>query len=116
MEVADIQDKYYQYGEKEIQYLKERDPVLGRLIDGIGMVKREVNPHIFSSLISSIIGQQISTKAAVTVENRLIEAAGEISPENLDKLDPETIQGCGLSLVSFLRPSYIQSFPPHLLP
>lgn len=95
--MANIQNKYYQYGEKEIQYLKERDPVLGRLIDEIGRVEREVNPHVFSSLISSIIGQQISTKAAITVESRLVEAAGGISPENLAQLEPETIQGCGLS-------------------
>ena len=59
--------QYYKYGKKETDYLKERDSKLGREIDRIGIVKREVNPDIFDSLIASIISQQIS-QAAFTVK------------------------------------------------
>lgn len=90
--------KYFKYGNKEMDYLKERDPILGAAIDRIGFVKREVNPDIFSALISSIISQQISTKAAITVKNRLLELVGEIKPENIIKLDLEEIQKCGMSM------------------
>ena len=90
--------KYYKYGKKEIDYLKERDPKLGIEIDKIGMIKREVNSDIFAALISSIISQQISTKAAHTVTNRLIELVGEITPENIVKMEIENIQKCGMSM------------------
>ena len=63
--------QYYKYGKKETDYLKETDYKLGKEIDRIGIVKREVNPDIFDSLIASIISQQISPKATSTIEKRL---------------------------------------------
>lgn len=90
--------QYYKYGKKETDYLKERDSKLGREIDRIGIVKREVNPDIFDSLIASIISQHISTKAAFTVKNRLKESVGEITPETISKLDIESIQLCGMTM------------------
>lgn len=62
------------------------------------MVKRETNPNIFSALISSIISQQISTKAATTVRSRFIELVGEITPENIYNSDLDSIQNCGMTL------------------
>lgn len=92
-----IDIKYYKYGKKEIDYLRKKDPQLKIEIDRIGMIKRKVNPDIFSALISSIIGQQISTKAATTVESRLINLIGGITPENIYKTEIEDIQRCGMS-------------------
>lgn len=90
--------KYYEYGEKEIGYLKKKDPLLGKAIDDIGMIKREVNSDIFSALISSVISQQISTKSALTVKGRLVEKTGKITPKTIDELDAEEIQKCGMSM------------------
>ncbi|MDR7869746.1 MAG: hypothetical protein RIN55_02720 [Tissierellaceae bacterium] len=98
--------KYYKYGKEELDYLKEKDPILGEAIDRIGFVKRQVNPDIFESLISSIISQQISTKAALTVKMRLIDLVGEITPENIVSLDIESIQQCGMSM---RKADYIKS-------
>lgn len=89
---------YFKYGEDEINHLKERDKKLGVEIDKIGMIKREVNPHLFSSLISSVISQQISTKAAVTVTDRLMVLVGEFTPENIEKTELKSIQKCGMTL------------------
>lgn len=90
--------QYYKYGKKETDYLKETDYKLGKEIDRIGIVKREVNPDIFDSLIASIVSQQISTKAAFTVKNRLIEQVGRITPETISKQDIENIQLCGMTM------------------
>ena len=38
---------YFEYGDKEIEHLKEKDLVLGRTIDEIGMIKRPIEPDIF---------------------------------------------------------------------
>ncbi|NLY82814.1 MAG: DNA-3-methyladenine glycosylase 2 family protein [Clostridiales bacterium] len=89
---------YFKYTEKETEHLKKRDPILGAEIDRIGMIKREVEPDVFTSLISSIISQQISTKAAITVKERLVQLIGPITPENIEKVELESIQQCGMSL------------------
>lgn len=88
----------FQYGQKEIEYLKSKDKILGQAIDKIGLIKREINPDPFAALISSIISQQISKKAAATVWNRLSQTLGHVTPENIIKTDLAEIQGCGMSL------------------
>lgn len=93
-----IDIKYFKYGKKEIDYLKNKDTQLGTEIDRIGMIKRKINPDIFSALISSIISQQISTKAAITVESRLINLINNITAENIYETTMEDIQKCGMSI------------------
>ena len=88
----------FQYGQKEIEYLKSKDKILGQAIDKIGLIKREINPDPFVALIPSIISQQISKKAAATVWNRLSQTLGHVTPENIIKTDLAEIQGCGMSL------------------
>lgn len=89
---------YFEYGSKEIEYLKSRDKKLAEAIDRIGYVKREIIPDPFGALVYSIVGQQVSGKAADTVFSRLSAKAGGITPENLEKLGMEEIQNCGMSL------------------
>jgi DNA-3-methyladenine glycosylase II len=87
----------FEYGPTEITYLKSRDKKLGAAIDEIGMIKREIIPDPFIALVSSIISQQISSKAAETVGSRLIKLLGNISPESIVQADLSEIQGCGMS-------------------
>lgn len=89
---------YFLYGDKEIEYLKKKDKKLGAAIDRIGMIEREVNPDPFSSIITSVVGQQISNKAAATVNSRLLEVLGEITPENIYRAEIDDIQKCGMSI------------------
>lgn len=90
--------KYFKYGKKETKYLKQQDPILGKAIDEIGMVYREINSNIFEALVSSIISQQISTKAAITVKARLVKLLGQISPEKINSVSIDDIQKCGMSM------------------
>ncbi len=87
----------FKYGHKELDYLKKKDKKLALAIDRIGMIEREVIPDLFTALINSIVGQQISSKAAVTVWNRMKECLGEITPETITSATIEEIQKCGLS-------------------
>lgn len=87
----------FNYGQCELNYLKSRDEKLGAAIDKIGMIKREIVPDPFSALVSSIVAQQISGKAAETVWNRLSSLLGNITPENIEKASLPEIQGCGMS-------------------
>lgn len=92
---ADI--RYFSYGETEMQALALRDPILGEAIRRIGFIHREVIPDLFEALVSSIVSQQISKKAYVTVWSRVREKAGPIRPENLLIMDREELKACGLS-------------------
>ncbi len=96
---------FFNYGDKEKEYLSKRDNVMKGLIEKYGHIEREVNPDPFSALVSSIISQQISTKAAITVEKRLLDKSGELSANKLDALTLEDIQECGLS---FRKSGYIK--------
>jgi len=87
----------FEYGQKEIDYLRKKDKKLGAAIDRIGMIKREVTPDTFAALVSSIVSQQISSKAADTVWNRLGLLLGTITPESIAKAEISEIQACGMS-------------------
>ena len=88
---------YFIYGEKEINHLRKKDKKLCAAIDRIGMIKREINPDLFSALVESVVGQQISNKAAATVRNRLETLTG-LRAESIHKMSAEEIQSCGMSL------------------
>jgi DNA-3-methyladenine glycosylase II len=51
----------------------------------------------FDKLASSIIGQQLSVKAANTIESRLRVALGELTPKTVTRAEPESLRGAGLS-------------------
>ncbi len=97
--------EYYNYGETELDYLKSKCDKLAIAIDRIGMIERPILPHPFQALISSIISQQISTKAAATVKSRLSDLIGDISAENILNASHESIQACGMSnrKVTYIR-------------
>ena len=96
----------FKYGETEINYLKKKDKKLSEAIDRIGKIERRVIPDLFAALINSIIGQQISSKAAETVWNRFIDLVGEIKPETIIKTDMDEIQKCGMTV---RKASYIKN-------
>jgi 3-methyladenine DNA glycosylase/8-oxoguanine DNA glycosylase len=90
--------QFFAYGQKEIDYLHRKDKKLGAAIDHIGMIQRKVNPDVFSALIRSVVAQQISTKAALTVENRLCTLlSGQVIPETIVSAGLDAIQSCGIS-------------------
>ena len=64
---------YFEYGENEITYLRNKDKKLSEVIDQIGMIEREVDTDLFSAVVHHIIGQQISTKAQATIWQRMKE-------------------------------------------
>jgi DNA-3-methyladenine glycosylase II len=97
---------YFQYSEKEIEHLKKADKKLAAVIEQIGVIERAVNPDFFSSLVNSIVGQQISTKAHQTIWERMQKELEKITPAVIDSLPLEKIQKFG---ISFRKAGYIKS-------
>ena len=90
--------KIFIYGDEEIEYLRKVDPALGEIIDKIGPIERRVTPDLFTALVNSIVGQQISSKAMDTVWRRFEERFPQITPEALDRASIDEIQRCGMSM------------------
>ena len=89
-------ETYFEYGEKELSHLRKKDKKLGAAIERIGIIRRSINPDVFSSLVESIISQQISGKAAATVSAKLRKIS-EMKPCRLHSLTREQIQACGMT-------------------
>ena len=87
----------FQYGKKEINHLRSRCPILGDAIDIVGPIRREIRPDLFAALVQSIVSQQISSKACVTIWGRIEERFAPITPEIIAVTPVETIQQCGIS-------------------
>lgn len=102
-----MQQKYFEYGDDAIEYLKSKDAKLAQAIDAVGHVYRERTDDLFSAIINNIVGQQISTAAAKTVYARLNNLVGEVTPENILAVSADDLQACGLT---YKKVEYIQDF------
>ena len=98
---------YFDYGAREVDYLKARDRVLGEVIDQVGHVEREVDPDLFSAVVHHIVGQQISTKAQATIWARMRERLGEVNARTVAAAGTAALQSVGISL---RKAEYIQDF------
>ena len=74
---------FFEYGEKELSYLRKKDKRLCEVIDRIGHIDRTVDTGLFSSVVHHIIGQQITAKAQETVWQRMRDTLGEVSAETV---------------------------------
>jgi DNA-3-methyladenine glycosylase II len=97
---------------KAVAALREADPVMARLIDEHGTLvrrdlKRERPGDAYGALLRSIVGQQLSTKAAATIYGRMMEIFGghTPAPRELLEADPDKIRAAGLSRpkIAYLR-------------
>lgn len=98
---------YFEYGENEITYLQSKDRKLSEVIEQIGMIEREVDTDLFSSVVHHIIGQQISTKAQATIWQRMKENLGEVNAETILSADISKLQSLGMT---FRKAEYITDF------
>jgi DNA-3-methyladenine glycosylase II len=84
---------------KAQRHLSRRDPVLKRLIAAVGHCTLCHDPNRFAVLARSIIAQQISTKAAASIRQKLqqtLEPEG-VTPAGILAASPESLRGAGLS-------------------
>lgn len=91
--------------QSDIEDLLTHDKVFSK--SGIEMPDFSWRTHdaIFPSLMRTIVGQQLSTKAANTIWQRVADGVCDISHKGFSKIDDETLRGYGLSRqkVSYVR-------------
>src|SRR5437660_5398757 len=82
-----------------LRHLRRVDPVMCDVIRRAGPFRLTPRRDRFYSLVSSILSQQISGKAAASIRGRLEEyvAPEKISAETLSGLKPRQLRGIGVS-------------------
>ena len=98
---------YFEYGEKEISYLKSKDKKLAEVIEQIGHIDREVDTDIFSAVVHHIIGQQISTKAQATIWQRMQDKLGKVDASGILDIGIDELQSLGMT---YRKVEYITDF------
>ena len=97
---------------KAVAALRAADPVMARLVDEHARVvrrdlRRERPGDAYGALLRSIVGQQLSTKAARTIYGRMTDLfdGHAPTPRQLLAVDPDRIRAAGLSYskIAYLR-------------
>jgi DNA-3-methyladenine glycosylase II len=100
------------------------DDVMNSLSKRLRGLKSSTTSTIFESLVDSIVEQQISLKAAHSIENRVIKNFGDFinfeeetyyaypSPDDLAGLDLQELRDCGLS---FRKSEYVRDLSQSIL-
>jgi len=85
---------YWQDAKEE---LMKRDRIMRKLIPQFGDMHLVGRGEPFTTLARSIVGQQISVKAADAVWQRFLEACPKCTPAQVLKAGSEKLASCGLS-------------------
>lgn len=88
----------FKYDKSALEHLRKKDKKLGAAIERIGLIERQVIPDLFTALVHSIAGQQVSSRAAATVWRRIQNHFGVLTPEKIAETSCEEIQQLGISM------------------
>ena len=93
----DILIKKPEYWQESIDYLSNIDAILRELINKYSQLTLTTHGDALETLMRSIVGQQISVKAAASVWQKIIDLLDEIKPDNVLLSGFENLRSCGLS-------------------
>jgi DNA-3-methyladenine glycosylase II len=83
--------------DEPVRVVRGRDERMAWLTDRIGDLTIRLTPDPFQALAMSIIGQQLSVKAASAIQQRVIKLVPAFTPESLLDLDASQLREAGLS-------------------
>ena len=100
--------------------LAASDPVMAGLVERLGELsieaRRRRRPQVdaYGMLLRSVIGQQLSVKAAATIYDRVLELFGGKTPppQALLDADPQALRDAGLS---WRKVEYVRDLAEHVL-
>jgi DNA-3-methyladenine glycosylase II len=107
--------------DKATNHLRAADPVLAALIDRLGTVPARRRPprpspgEHYAGLVRTIVGQQLSTRAAQAIWERVLAHFGgrPPSPEEVLAADPEELRAAGG--LSRSKTAYLRSLAEHVV-
>ena len=103
------------------RHLRAADPVLGALIDRVGKLPARRRPdrpgpgEHYAGLVRTIVGQQLSTKAADTIWGRVVAHFGGRPPTPREVLDADEEELRAAGGLSRAKVGYLRSLATHVL-
>ena len=89
------------YWDEACKHLARRDRVMKKLIPQFGEARLQSRGDAFTTLARSIVGQQISVKAAQSVWDRLVALLGgpstRVAPDRVEAMQAAALRQAGLS-------------------
>ncbi|WP_240689332.1 DNA-3-methyladenine glycosylase [Ammoniphilus sp. YIM 78166] len=82
---------------EEVKRIGQSDARLGQLISFIGDLTIPLRDNRFEALVKSIIGQQLSVKAAETIYTRVEALCKRVTPESIILMEETELRAAGLS-------------------
>jgi DNA-3-methyladenine glycosylase II len=105
---------YTQTATVAMDHLRRNDAVLAEVITQVGLCTIEPHRDQYQELVSSIIGQQLSVKAAETIEKRFKDIFGGFipAPDEFICTDEDSLRAAG---VSRQKITYIRDLAEHII-
>jgi DNA-3-methyladenine glycosylase II len=105
---------------KAHEELAASDPVMARLVEEHGeltveaRLRRLAPVDAYGTLLRSVVGQQLSVKAAATIYGRVLDLFGGKTPppQDLLEIEPERLRAAGLS---GRKVEYVRDLAAHVL-
>ncbi|SEF88909.1 DNA-3-methyladenine glycosylase family protein [Nitrosomonas ureae] len=101
-----------EYWTQATQELAACDQVMRQLIQQFEDAALTSRGCAFTTLARSIVGQQISVKAAESVWQKIIGAIPDIAPHTITAQEPDSLRACGLSARKI---TYLQDLSRHFM-
>ncbi|MBX4201792.1 DNA-3-methyladenine glycosylase [Candidatus Saccharibacteria bacterium] len=96
------------------EHLSKHDDRLAPVIAASGPCRIKPHKDYYGELVGSVVGQQLSTKAAATIWKRVLDLFGGKmpAPEQLLKIHDQKLRDCGLS---WAKVRYVKDLAEHIL-
>ncbi|OFW74924.1 MAG: hypothetical protein A2201_06375 [Alicyclobacillus sp. RIFOXYA1_FULL_53_8] len=98
--------------DERVLHLVNSDENFRKVIDMVGNISVSYGDDYFTNLVDSIVGQQLSAKAARTIQMRLRTLCGTVTPESMQNVELEAIRQCG---ISHAKANYIKALSTAVL-
>jgi DNA-3-methyladenine glycosylase II len=103
-----------------VAYLRAADPVLAAVIDEVGVEhlgdpRAERPSDHYGALVRSIVGQQLSTRAARAIYARLTDRFGGRTPTPVEVLEDDPDELRAAAGLSRAKVAYLRSLAEHVL-
>ena len=85
------------YWQESIDFLQNNDKKLAKIIKKYSKSVLIGSENSLETLIRSVVGQQISVKAAASVWQKMNSLIGKLSADNVLSVNKEKLQSCGIS-------------------
>lgn len=102
----------YKNNSKEVEYLIKKDPILKVLFQKTEEIKVNLSKDYFHSLVQTIVSQQLSSKVAAIIYQRLVDLLkNKITAKHILETKEEDLKSIGIS-----RPKikYLKSLAEHV--